>query len=305
MFISCYDIYSMDYETMVTFHQDHHADLTLATIQVPIEEASRFGIVEVDESYRVVSFIEKPPRPASNLVNMGVYLFNTDLLDRALWEDHNDANSSHDFGKDILPHLIAGDKRVFAYPFSGYWVDVGAVSSYWQAHMDLLNPDPPLDLNNRSWIIHTRTEERPPARLLSGAKVEDSLVADGCVIEPGARVVRSVLSPGVHIRAGAQVMESILFTDVQVQAGARVQRAIVDKRVVIGEDARVGALNYPTRSNNSLPVIAMLGKNSVILPKMVIEPGASIGTDVIASDYPAETVRNGEFIQTRRMPYEI
>ncbi len=137
---------------------------------------------------------------------MGVYLFDITVLDRALWEDHNRPDSSHDFGKDILPRLVNKNERVFAYPYSGYWVDVGTVNSYWQAHMDLLSEQPPIDLNDRSWVIHTRTEERPPVRIARGAEIWDSLITDGCVITSGAQVERSVLSPGVRVLPGVRIL---------------------------------------------------------------------------------------------------
>ncbi len=291
-------IYAMDYETMITFHQDHQADVTVATIRVPRTEAYRFGIVGVGEDYRVTSFVEKPLDPPSNLVNMGVYTFNLNILDKALWEDHTDKASSHDFGKDILPKLVEGGARVFAYPYSGYWVDVGTHESYWQAHMDLLNEPPSIDLNNRSWIIHTRTEERPPVKIIKGGQVENSMLSDGCVIEAGARVIRSILSPGVIVRAGAVVEESILLTDTLVDENAVVRRAIIDKRARIGKDTLVGALGPEV-------ILTMIGKSSCVPPGIVIEPGATIGTDVIESEFSGPVVLSGRTILTRRSPNEL
>jgi glucose-1-phosphate adenylyltransferase len=293
-------IYEMNYDAMVTFHRDHEADLTMATFRVPIEDASRFGIVDMDEDYRVQSFIEKPANPPSNLVNMGVYLFDADTLNRALWEDHQITESSHDFGKDILPRLIKEGARVYAYPYSGYWVDVGTVSSYWQAHMDLLNRPSPIDLHDRSWIIHTRTEERPPVQILQGATVIDSMITDGCVIYPGATVERSILSPGVTVKNGAIVRESVLLTDTMIEAGAIVERTIIDKRTQVGENARVGAIEAGPE-----PRIAMIGKNSIIPPSMIIQPGAIIGTDVIPDDFSSPIVQSDDYIQTKRLAYEV
>jgi glucose-1-phosphate adenylyltransferase len=293
-------IYEMNYDAMVTFHRDHEADLTMATFRVPIEDASRFGIVDMDEDYRVQSFIEKPANPPSNLVNMGVYLFEADTLNKALWEDHQITESSHDFGKDILPRLIKEGARVYAYPYSGYWVDVGTVSSYWQAHMDLLNRPSPIDLHDRSWIIHTRTEERPPVQILKGATVIDSMITDGCVIYPGATVERSILSPGVTVKNGAIVRESVLLTDTVIEAGAIVERTIIDKRTQVGENARVGAIEAGPE-----PRIAMIGKNSMIPPSMIIQPGAIIGTDVIPDDFSSPIVQSDDYIQTKRLAYEV
>jgi glucose-1-phosphate adenylyltransferase len=292
-------VYTMDYSQMIDFHTSVGADLTMATISVPLEEASRFGVVGVDNNYRVTSFIEKPAHPPSNLINMGVYLFNLNTLDAALWEDHLSHDSTHDFGKDLLPNLIKNGTRVFAYPYDGYWVDVGTINSYWESHMDLLRNPPALDIYNRNWVIHTRTEERPPAKVMCGAIVEDSMICDGCIVEPGAHVVRSVLSPGVHISAGSVVEESILLTDVSIGREASLQRAILDKRVVVGDYSTIGDVNTETIS------IPMIGKNAVLPPRIVVQPGASIGVDVIVSDFSSDIIRSGMYIQTRRLPNEV
>ena len=293
-------IYHMDYDPMITFHTEHQADLTLATIRVPIEEASRFGILTVDPKYRVKSFVEKPKKPRSRLANMGVYLFNRDVLDRALWEDHQRPSSSHDFGKDIIPNLIRGNARVFAYPYSGYWMDVGTINSYWQAHMDMLSPDPLLKLYDRDWIIHTRTEERPPSRIPETATIFASMISSGCYIQKDARVESSVLSPGVILRPGAIVRESIIMTDTVIGSGAVVERAIIDKRVIVGENARIGG-----GIANPQIILTVIGKNSVVPPGTIIEPGGAVSTDVVAEDYPGPVIKFGETLETKRQPYEI
>lgn len=293
-------IYVMNYDALIAFHVDHQADVTICTIKVPMEEASRFGILSVDNRYRVTNFEEKPAEPESDLVNMGVYLFNIDLLDKVLWEDRGKTESSHDFGKDILPRLVAEGARVFAFPYTGYWVDVGTVDSYWKAHMDLLAEIPPIDLNDRSWVIHTRTEERPPVRISAGAEVRDSMITDGCVISPGAIVERSVLSPGVRVLPGAVIRESVVLTDAVIQSGARVERAIIDKRVMIGENAVVGGIELDRE-----PRITMVGKKSVLPEKLIVEPGAVIATDVIPSDLSSNLVRSSDYIQTKRLAYEV
>jgi glucose-1-phosphate adenylyltransferase len=293
-------IYVMNYDAVIAFHVDHQADVTICTIQVPLEEASRFGILTVDDHYRVTDFEEKPAHPESDLVNMGVYLFNIDLLDKVLWEDRGQTKSSHDFGKDILPRLVAEGSRVFAFPYTGYWVDVGTVDSYWKAHMDLLAEMPPIDLNDRSWVIHTRTEERPPVRISSGAQVRDSMISDGCVLSPGAVVERSILSPGVRVLPGAVIRESVVLTDAVIQPGARVERAIIDKQVTVGENAVIGAIELQGE-----PRITMIGKNSVLPEKLIVEPGAVIATDVIPSDLSTSLVRSSDYIQTKRLAYEV
>jgi glucose-1-phosphate adenylyltransferase len=293
-------IYTMDYDTMITFHMDQQADLSIASIRVPQAEAARFGVLKVDKEYRVKSFEEKPRNPSSNLINMGVYLFNRELLDRVLWEDHLREDSSHDFGKDILPRLVKSKKRVIAFPFTGYWMDVGTILSYWQAHMDMLSLNPPLKLYDRSWIIHTRTEERPPVRIPQTACIFASMISDGCYIQEGARVESSVLSPGVIVRPGAVVRESIILTDTIIESGAVIERAIIDKRVHVEQNARVGG----GIANPDIQ-LAVVGKNSTIPAGMIVEPGATIGTDVIASDYAGLMVKSGERLETKRQPYEI
>ena len=293
-------IYAMDYDVLVTFHTSHQADLTMATINVPLAEAPRFGIVGVGKDYRVNSFVEKPKNPPSTMANMGVYLFNRDVLDRALWEDHLHKDSAHDFGKDILPWLVSSGAKVYAYPFTGYWVDVGTINTYWQAHMDLLNDPPSIDLNNRSWIIHTRTEERPSVFISDQVNIRDSMISDGCIIRPGARIYKSILSPGVVVDSGAAVEHSILLTDSVIESGAIVKNAILDKKVIVGKGAQVGS-----DSEGNEPLLVMAGKSSVIPPDTIIKPGAMVGTDVVPSDFSDRIVDSGRYIQTRRQPNEI
>lgn len=206
-------VYNMNYEPLIEYHLSRNADMTMGTIRVPLEEAHRFGIVAVDGNNRVISFEEKPANPTSNLVNMGIYLFKTEFLDDTLWADHQNEQSSHDFGKDIIPKLIAKGKSVYAFPYEGYWVDVGTVKSYWQSQMDLLEEPPSLDLNNRDWVIHTRTEERPPVRVHHGSAIENSMIADGCTISSGARIVHSILGPGVFVGENVTIKDSIILTD--------------------------------------------------------------------------------------------
>ncbi len=293
-------IYTMDYDQMIQYHLANQADLTMAAIRVPIEEASRFGVLTVGKKYIVKSFVEKPKNPPSDLINMGVYLFNRELLDRVLWEDHHRSDSTHDFGRDIIPRMLDGSARIFAFPYTGYWMDVGTITSYWQAHMDLLSPNPPLKLYDRSWIIHTRTEERPPVRVPVNANIFASMLSDGCNIQDGATVESSVLSPGVIIRPGAVVRESIIMTDTVIESGSVIERSIIDKRVSVGANARIGGgITTPEIK------LTVIGKNSYLPPGVVVEQGAEISTDVSASDYTSLVVKSGEVLQTKRLPYEI
>ena len=293
-------IYTMDYDAMIAFHLDHEANVTVGTIRVPMEDASRFGILAMNKKYQIKSFVEKPAEPPSNLANMGVYLFRREILDRALWEDHNDRSSSHDFGKNIIPKLINSNARVFAFPYTGYWMDVGTVDSYWQSHMDLLSPNPPLKLYDRRWVIHTRTEERPPVRFPEQSSVYASMITDGCFIEAGARVESSVLSPGVIVRSGAVIRESILLTDCVVGSGSVVERTILDKQVRVGENVRIGGGVHQPEIK-----VALVGKNSKLPPGLVVEPGAEISTDVVEGDFDEMYIKAGQLIKTKRKPYEV
>jgi glucose-1-phosphate adenylyltransferase len=292
-------IYSMDYNPMIRYHDEKNADVTVGTINVSLDEARRFGVVAIDKDFRINSFVEKPLDPPSTLANMGIYIFNTDTLNRILWEDHLHQDSSHDFGKNILPEIVKDGLRVFAYPYEGYWMDVGTLESYWKAHMDLLCSPPSFDLFNRKWIIHTRTEERPPALLHKNSVVEDSLICDGVIIEAGAEVFRSVISPGVVIRSGTKVSESIILTDTQIGNDCHIIRSVLDKRIRIERDCRIGG-----KVNDRLQ-ISMVGRNSMVPAGLTLLPGGGIGTDVIQSDYSASEIAAGEFLQTRRLPNEI
>ena len=289
-------IYEMNYDVLTTFHIEKGADVTICSLRVPLEEGSRFGILATDDDYRVTHFVEKPKEPPGTLASMGIYVFNLRVLDRVLLEDSRRRDSSHDFGKDIIPRMLAEGLRVFAYPYNGYWVDVGTVDSYWQAHMDLLQHPPPLDLNDRTWIIHTKSEERPPVVIQQGAVVKDSMITDGCVISPGARVERSVLSPGVYIGPEAVVRESIILTDSYVEAGARVERAIVDKVVTIGHNARVGEID---RKADGLG-ITTVGKNTRIPNGQQVRRGAVLGPDLLAVNFPRGVVGRGKVIERPR-----
>ena len=293
-------IYKMNYDAMIQFHLSHQADLTIATIHVPLEEASRFGIIGVDDNQRIVSFVEKPAQPESTLINMGVYLFSLKALNEALWEDHLMAETSHDFGKDILPRMVKQNKRIFAFPFSEYWMDVGTIESYWLAQMDLLREPPPINLNDRNWVIHTRTEEQPPVRISQGANIYNSLICDGCVIAPGATIERSILSPGVVVRPGAVIRESVILTRSDVGENTTIERTIMDKRVHIGANCKIGGMEPADEIH-----ITMIGKNSHVPAGTIVEAGAIIGTDVADEDYDEQHIPGNTILETKRQPYEV
>ncbi len=273
-------IYEMDYDTLVQFHREKRADATICAISVPLDEASRYGILDTDSDSRVVNFIEKPANPPGNLASMGVYIFNYDVLERLLSEDHDMTNSNHDFGKDIIPRMIRDNMNVFAYIYGGYWIDVGTIEAYWEAHMDLLASPPSLNLNDRTWVIHTKSEERAPAHIAAGAEIKNSLVTNGCIISEGAVVERSVLSPGVFVGPNAVVRESIVLTDSYIEAGAVVERCILDKIVIIGAGARVGAISDVGDFG-----ITCVGKNTHVPAGYTVGQNCVLGTDLRLEEF--------------------
>ncbi len=292
-------IYQMNYDALLTFHMEHQADLTIASIRVSVDEARRMGILATDDNYRVREFVEKPKHPPGTLASMGLYVFSLPVLDRMLLEDARRRDSNHDFGKDIIPRMMQLGMRVYAFPYSGYWVDVGTIDSYWRAHMDLLRHPPELDLNDRSWVIHTRSEERPPVLILKGASVTDSLITDGCVISPGAIVERSVLSPGVYVGPQAVIRDSIIFTDASIEAGARVERAIIDKNVTIGHNAVVGRLTDDAELG-----ITIVGKNAQVPGHITVGRSVQIGPDVRPHDFPADGLPDGRTLMRKTSPLD-
>lgn len=230
-------IYKMDYSKMLDFHKDRGAEATISVIEVPWEEASRFGIMSADENGRVTEFVEKPEVPKSNLASMGIYIFNWNFLKRYLEEDARDALSSHDFGKNVIPHMLGDGRKLFAYPFAGYWKDVGTVDSLWEAHMDLLKDDTELDLYDPSWRIYSVNPAKPPHYIAEDAVVKDSMVSEGATVY-GA-VDHSVLFEGVRVGKGAVVKDSVLMPGVIIGENARVEKAVLSRGAKIDEGATV------------------------------------------------------------------
>jgi glucose-1-phosphate adenylyltransferase len=280
-------IYKMNYGALVAFHVEQNADVTIGTLNVTREEASRMGILAIDGDSKVTQFVEKPVDPPGTLASMGIYVFGLKTLGQMLVEDAKKRDSSHDLGRDILPRMVGGRMRVFAYPFQSYWVDVGTVEAYWQTHMDLLKHPPPLDLNDRTWVVHTQSEERPPVTIREGAIVKDSMITDGCVISAGARIERSVLSPGVWIGPEAVVRDSVILTDSVIEEKSRVDRAILDKAVRIGKRARVGQRPKPGEGSG----ITAVGKNAQIPDGICVKRGAVIDADATPEYFSAGALR--------------
>ena len=233
-------IYKMNYDKMLAFHKERQADATIAVIEVPLKEASRFGIMNTDgETDRITEFVEKPPVPESNLASMGIYIFNWKLLRKLLLADMKNPDSNHDFGKDIIPTLLGDEKRLFAYRIKGYWKDVGTIDSLWEANMDHLSPDNELDLSDLTWKIYTEDVTALPQYIGTEARIQNAYITQGCVIE--GEVTNSVIFTGAKVRPGAKVIDSVLMPGAIVEDGAAVIRALVANGVNIGKGALVGS----------------------------------------------------------------
>ena len=231
-------IYKMDYSRMLAEHKKNAADCTIAVLEVPISQASRFGILSTDANGCITEFEEKPKNPKSNKASMGIYIFTTSKLKEYLEADNADPESSNDFGKNVIPAMLASGCRMYAYTFEGYWKDVGTLTSLWEANMDLLGSSPKFDLYDRKWRIFYRHHAYPPHRIGAAAHLENSMVTEGCVID--GMVVNSILSNDVHVEPGAVVRDSVIMSGVTIKAGARVSYAIIDSDTVIGENADLG-----------------------------------------------------------------
>lgn len=231
-------IYKMDYDKMLENHKKNAADCTIAVLNVPLEEASRFGIMETDAENRIINFEEKPKQPKSTKASMGIYIFTWDKLRRYLIEDEADKESSNDFGKNVIPAMLRDRQRMFAYEFDGYWKDVGTISSLWEANMDLLNERSGLNMNDHNWRIYARNSAEPPHFIADGAKVYQSIISEGCVIE--GSVGNSVISHGCQVGKGAVIEGSILMPGATVEEGAEVSYSIVGWEAVIGSGATIG-----------------------------------------------------------------
>lgn len=261
-------IYKMDYAKMLEFHKANNADCTIAVLEVPMEEASRFGIMSVNEDNSIYKFTEKPKNPDSNKASMGIYIFNRKKLFDYLEEDEQDPASSNDFGKNIIPEMLRRGERMFAYPFEGYWKDVGTISSLWEANMDLLGKNPELSLNDDNWRIFFRSTASAPQHIGDGAVVDNSIITEGCEINGTVR--NSVIGSGVKVEAGAVVEDAVIMSDVTVKAGAKVYYSIVDTRVTVGEGAVVGA------PKDKADGIAVVGADVKIAPGANVEAGAMV-----------------------------
>ncbi len=266
-------IYKMNYAKMVDFHEKNKADCTIAVLEVPWEEASRFGILATDKSNKIYEFAEKPAEPKSNKASMGVYVFSWDKLKKYLIQDENTPGSANDFGKNIIPTMLDAGERMFAFPFEGYWKDVGTIDSLWEANLDIINPNVELDLSDTSWRIYSRNPVSPPHYIGKRAKVELSSVSEGCEIE--GNVDYSVISSNVKIEEDADIRYSVIMPGAIIKKGAKVYYSIVAEDAVVEEGAQVGEI--PELLDNPEDWgVAVIGAGAAVKSGTKIEPGAMI-----------------------------
>ena len=261
-------IYKMDYNKMLKAHKRMNADCTIAVIDVPIEEASRFGIMSVDENNRIFKFAEKPKNPDSTKASMGIYIFSKECLFKYLIEDAADPNSSNDFGKNIIPAMLANGEKMYAYSFNDYWKDVGTIDSLWEANMDLLGEEPALNLNDEAWRIYSRHTAHSPQYVGADASIVNSSITEGCDIY--GTVKNSVLGSGVVVMPGAQVIDSVIMDDCVIGEGACVSYAILDSDVKVGKGCTVGKLREEAKG------IAVVGTGITVPDGSTVDDGAMI-----------------------------
>ncbi len=290
-------IYAMNYAPMIDRHRELDADVTIAVQPVPWEDASRFGLLSVDDNDVVTEFDEKPDQPRSNLASMGIYVFKRETL---LSVFDGEPDEMTDFGHQVIPYLIRHG-RACAYRFQGYWQDVGTLQSYWEANMALLDDVPSLNLYDPNWRVHTRSEERPPAKIMEGSTVSRSLLSHGCIII-GGHVEHSVLSPGVVIHRDAVVRDSIIMTDAVIGPGTVIDRCIIDKEVTVGAGCYLGygddfSSNWldPKRLNTG---ITLVGRGATVPDNIRAGRNVLIGTDVTASEYSSLEIPSGDTIDS-------
>ncbi|MBD9088323.1 MAG: glucose-1-phosphate adenylyltransferase, partial [Lachnospira sp.] len=283
-------IYKMDYKIMLDYHKANNADITIAAMPVPIEEAKRFGIVVTDDDNRITEFEEKPENPKSNLASMGIYIFSWKVLKNALiaLKDQNEC----DFGKHVIPYCFENNKRLFAYEYNGYWKDVGTLNSYWEANMELIDIIPVFNLYEEFWKIYTRTDAIPPQYISSDAFIEKSIIGDGSEIY--GKVYNSVIGSGVVIEEGAVVRDSIIMQDTVIGKNTSVEKAIIAEEVVIGDNVEIGVgeeaenVLKPKIYNSGLVTI---GECTVIPDGVKIGKNTAVSGETKPEDYP-----NGELV---------
>ena len=290
-------VYRMDYRPMIEAHLQRGADVTVAITEVPIEQASQFGVVRTDAAGWITGFLEKPKNPPSGKISMGVYVFRTAALREEMELDAMRA-TAHDFGKNIVPALVERG-RVLAFPAYGYWQDIGTLDSYYRANLDLLSPEPPFPLQDVRWPIFTPSTEYPPARLGTRAHVRSSIVTHGTIVN--GTVERSVLFPGVVVEEGAVVRDSIIMGESWIGPRAELDRCILDKRVHVGRGARIG-VGEAIRPNRGCPEhlsagITIVGKGSRVPEGLSIGRNVRVAPDLVEEDFPREAVEGGDVLE--------
>ena len=268
-------IYKMDYSKMLAYHKEKNAACTIAMLEVPWEEASRFGLMFVNDDGSISEFEEKPKNPKSNKASMGVYIFTWSVLRKYLIDDENNSSSGNDFGHDVIPAMHNAGERLFAYQFDGYWKDVGTIDSLWEANLDLLNPKVDLDLSDNSWKIYSKSTAAPPHFISDKAAIENSMIAEGCEID--GEVDYSILFSNVTVEKGATVRYSIVMPGTVIKSGALVEYSIVAENAVIDENAHVG--NDPASMSNAyddwgIAVVGEkvhIGKNAAVAAKTMVD----------------------------------
>lgn len=288
-------IYKMDYETMLDYHKANNADVTIAVMPVPIEEASRFGVVVTDDDHRITEFQEKPEHPKSNLASMGIYIFSWSVLRDALIQLKDQPNC--DFGMHVIPYCHGNGKRIYAYEYTGYWKDVGTLKSYWEANMELIDIVPEFNLYEEFWKIYTKSDSLPPHYVSADAKIDRSIICNGCSV--CGDVYNSVISANVEIEEGAQVYDSIIMQGTKIKKGAKIYNAIIAENVVIGENCMVGVGEYADSQLSEKIYnceLAIIGENSVIPDCVSIGKNVAIAGKTEISDYPEGKLPSGGYI---------
>lgn len=288
-------IYKMDYELMLNYHKEHDADITIACMPVPIEEASRFGVVLTDDDNRITEFEEKPEHPRSNLASMGIYIFKWSVLKDALIKLKDQQQC--DFGKHVIPYCHEKHDRIFAFEYNGYWKDVGTLGSYWEANMELIDLIPVFNLYEEFWKIYTNSTTLPPQYISSDSVIERSIISEGCDI--AGEVYNSVIGANVTIKNGAVIRDSIVMQNTTIEAGAYLEKAIVAENVVIGAGSRVGVgAEAESRLDKKIYSfgIATIGENSVIPKNVTIGKNTAISGVTDESDYTNGELPSGDYI---------
>ena len=286
-------IYKMDYEVMLDFHKANNADVTIAVMPVPMEEASRFGIVVTDDNAQITEFQEKPEHPSSNLASMGIYIFSWKVLKEALVTLKDQSNC--DFGKHVIPYCFEQGKKLVAYEYNGYWKDVGTLGSYWEANMELIDIIPEFNLYEEFWKIYTSSEIIPPQYVSSDAVIERSIIGDGTEIY--GEIHNSVIGAGVTIEKGAVVKDSILMRGTVIGAGSRIEKAIIAENSVIGENAVLGeGEEVPNKMKPNVYSFGLvtIGEGTVVPPGVTIGKNTAVSGKTVPEDYPDGVLASGE-----------